>query len=37
MHGLDVGAALVDAVLEDELLQEHEGALVVRVLPNLWV
>ena len=32
---LHVGAALVNAMLQDELLQEHEGALVVRMLPYL--
>ena len=32
---LDIGTALVNAVLQNELLQEHEGALVVRVLPHL--
>ena len=30
-----VAARLVDAVLQDELLQEHERPLVVRVLPHL--
>jgi len=32
---LDVGAVDVRAVLEDELLEEQEGALVVHVLPDL--
>ena len=30
-----VAARLVDAVLQDQLLQEHERPLVVRVLPDL--
>jgi hypothetical protein len=32
---LDIATGLVDAVLQDQLLQEHERPLVVRVLPDL--
>ena len=35
VHVLDGGALRVHAVLEDELLQVEEGALVPRVLPHL--
>ena len=35
VHVLDIGALLVHVVLQDELLQVEEGALVPRVLPHL--
>lgn len=35
MHLFDADARLVDAVLQDELLQEEKGALVARVLADL--
>jgi len=35
VHLLDVGGERVSAVPQDDLLQEHEGALVVHVLPHL--
>lgn len=35
MNLLDVGAAGIRAVAQDHLLQEHERALVVHVLPHL--
>lgn len=35
VHLLDVGGERVSAVPQDDLLQEHEGALVVHVLTHL--